>query len=296
MSQAIIRAADIIDTEDFICAEFTAKGLVSTHTGFTYSQLFNSGVRMYDSGDGVNWDMEHDSGQSTLSFLYNGITNVFKLTQSGPRLPTNMSAPYLYTDTNGAIQSGSNSFGSAAFRNSTSITDTVVASVDGSGAITSGNLAVFSDTAGTLANGPSPSTFATPAYVTSLGYITGLSWSGLSGFPPAVSTFSNDSNYATQTYVNSQGFITSAGVTWGGLGGTPPAVSTFSNDVLYVTPTSSTAFSNKTGSISQWTNDSNYATQTYVTSQGYITGTTGFTGSGLFINFNFSNGLCTSAS
>lgn len=45
----------------------------------------------------------------------------------------------------------------------------------------------------------------------------------------------------------------------------PTAVSSFSNDAGYATASSSTAFSNKTGNISQWTNDAGYITSSGVT-------------------------------
>ena len=43
------------------------------------------------------------------------------------------------------------------------------------------------------------------------------------------------------------------------------------NGVSVVTASSTDSFTNKSGNISQWTNDSNYATQSYVGSQGFIT-------------------------
>ena len=53
----------------------------------------------------------------------------------------------------------------------------------------------------------------------------------------------------------------------------------------FITASSSDTLTNKSGNISQWSNDSNYATQSYVTSQGYISsayvyGQTSLTGGG----------------
>ena len=68
-----------------------------------------------------------------------------------------------------------------------------------------------------------------------------------SNYDPAGAAATAQSN--AESFATSQGYITSSYVIWGNLGGSPPGVSTFAND-------------------------SNYATQTYVNGQGFITNAT----------------------
>ncbi len=88
---------------------------------------------------------------------------------------------------------------------------------------------------------------------------------------------------ATQTYVNAQGFVTASSST--AFTNKTGAISQWTNDtsyttlaavagVGYATATSSTAFSNKTGAISQWTNDASFTTLAAVAGVGYLTSVT----------------------
>ncbi len=93
----------------------------------------------------------------------------------------------------------------------------------------------------------------------------------------------NGVSLATQTYVNAQGFVTASSAT--AFSNKTGAITQWSNDasyttlaavaaVGYATATSSTAFSNKSGNISQWTNDASYTTLAAVAGVGYLTSVT----------------------
>ncbi len=88
---------------------------------------------------------------------------------------------------------------------------------------------------------------------------------------------------ATQAYVNAQGFVTATSAT--AFTNKTGAISQWTNDssfttlaavagVGYATATSATAFTNKTGNISQWTNDSSFTTLAAVAGVGYLTSVT----------------------
>ncbi len=116
------------------------------------------------------------------------------------------------------------------------------------------------DTPATLtANGVA---VATQTYVNAQGFVTASSATAFTNKTGAISQWTNDSGYTTPgavvTYVASLNYTTLAAVA--GVG--------------YATATSSTAFSNKSGNISQWTNDSNFTTLAAVAGVGYLTSVT----------------------
>jgi hypothetical protein len=113
---------------------------------------------------------------------------------------------------------------------------------------------------------PDLSSYATQTYVTTQGYITGISGSDVTtalGYTPLQS--SDLTGYATESYVTTQGYITSSALTG-------YATETYVTTQGYITGISSSDVTTALGYTPLQSSDlTGYATESYVTTQGYIT-------------------------
>jgi hypothetical protein len=111
-------------------------------------------------------------------------------------------------------------------------------STDAVGSVTASSTTAFTNKTGALTQ-----------WTNDAGYVTAASSNTFTNKQGAISQWTNDSSYLTSVPAQSFASLTGKPTTIGGYGITDS-----------VTATSSHAFTNKTGAISQWTNDSNYLT------------------------------------
>ena len=98
---------------------------------------------------------------------------------------------------------------------------------------------------------------------------TAVAWTGVTGRPTALSSFTNDSGYLTAVPAQ----------TWASITGKPTAVSTWTNDAGYLTVVPAQTWASITGkptAVSAWTNDSGYLTSASSLAWANVTGAPAF--------------------